>query len=242
VIVIPAIDLRDGACVQLVGGSYARERIRRDDPLAVARDFHARGFTHLHIVDLDAALGLGSNAGLVARLTAETGAEVQVGGGVRDAADIARLLAAGARRVIVGTRAIEEPDWLEAQARAFPGVLVVAADARDRHVVTRGWTHVVDLDVCDLVSDLARLPLAGVLVTAVHREGRLEGVDLSLTRDVTSRTTLPVHVAGGIHSLEDLRALDHAGVHAAIVGMAFYTGTLDPAQVIAEFASPEPSS
>ncbi len=239
--VIPAVDLREGACVQLVGGSYAAERVRLDDPLAVATRFRTLGFRELHVVDLDAALGVGSNAAIVASLTAAPGVVVQAGGGVRDAAAITRLLGAGVRRVIVGTRAIEDRPWLETMAHAHPGTLIVAADAREDRVVTRGWTHTLELGVCELVAALSSLPLAGVLVTAVHREGRLEGIDLELTRRVVASTTLPVQIAGGIASPGDLAALADAGADAAIVGMAFYTGALDPAAVAAGFATGEPS-
>lgn len=241
-LVMPAIDLREGACVQLVGGSFDDERVRLPDPEAVARNWIARGFSHLHVVDLDAALDRGSNAEAIARLAGIEGADVQVGGGVRSGGAITRLLNAGAVRVIVGTRAIEEPDWLAATAHAFPESLIVAADARGRHIVTRGWTRALGTDVRDLVHELSHLPLAGVLVTAVHLEGRMEGIDLDLAREVVARCSLPVHVAGGITTIDDLRALAAAGVHAAIVGMSLYTGSLDPQQVAAEFLSRESPS
>jgi len=236
-IVVPAIDLRDGACVQLVGGSYEDERVRLADPVAVARRWQEIGFRHLHVVDLDAALERGSNAEIVERILTIPGLDVQVGGGIRSGGAIARLLNAGARRVVLGTRAIEEPDWLEATAHAFPGAIVVAVDARGHHVVTRGWTRALETDVRDRAVELSRLPLAGVLVTAVHREGRMEGVDLELAREVIEHAALPVHVAGGIGSFEDLRSLEAAGAHAAIAGMALYTGRLDPHALIAEFGA-----
>ena len=237
-LVIPAIDLREGACVQLVGGSYDAERVRLADPVAVARRFIGDGFGQLHVLDLDAALDRGSNADVVETLVALEGVQVQVGGGVRSGGAIVRLLNAGAARVVVGTRAIEEPEWIAATASAFPGAILVAADAHGHHVVTRGWTRALETDVRDLVHELARLPLAGVLVTAVHREGRMEGVDLELTRSVIECCPLPVYVAGGITSLDDLRALAAAGAHAAIIGMALYTGVLDPRAVATEFGVP----
>jgi phosphoribosylformimino-5-aminoimidazole carboxamide ribotide isomerase len=239
-LVIPAIDLREGACVQLVGGSYDEERVRIADPVGVAERWIEVGFPELHVVDLDAALDRGANAAVVERILGLGGAGVQVGGGVRSGGAIARLLNAGAKRVVIGTRAVEHPDWLAATARAFPGVLVVAADARGRHVVSRGWTRSLESDVRDVVQELSRLPLAGVLVTAVHREGRMGGVDLELTQEVVQRCPLPVYVAGGIGTLEDLRALAALDVHAAIAGMALYTGALDPAAVVAEFAERRP--
>ena len=235
--VIPAIDLRDGMCVQLVGGSYEAERVRLEDPVAVARSWLRVGFSRLHVVDLDSALGRGSNATVVASLLGLPGLDLQVGGGIRTGGAIAALLNAGAKRVVVGTRAVEEPDWLAATARAFPGTIVVAADTRGHQVVTRGWTRSLACDVRDVVLGMNELPLAGILVTAVHREGRLEGADLELTRAVVQRSVHPVHVAGGITTLDDLRQLESLGAHAAILGMALYTGTLDPRAVVEAFAS-----
>jgi phosphoribosylformimino-5-aminoimidazole carboxamide ribotide isomerase len=234
-IAIPAVDLRDGACVQLVGGSYAEEKVRLGDPLDVARSWERLGFTRLHVVDLDAATGRGSNAAIVRELLRLDGLEVQVGGGVRtdDAAEV--LFDAGAARVVVGTRAVEEPEWLASLAAAWPGQVIVAADVRERRVVTRGWTKTLPLHIDDLVDELNQHPLAGLLVTAVHKEGQLQGTDLSLMEGVAESSAFPVIASGGITTLDDLRALEHRGVAAAVIGMALYTGTLDPRAVADEF-------
>lgn len=236
-IVMPAIDLRDGACVQLVGGRFEDERVRLDDPLAVARDFRSQGFRRLHVVDLDAAMGTGSNAAIVRAILTEPGIETQVGGGVRDHDAIAALLSAGAARAIAGTRAIEDPDWLAEAAARFPGRMIVAADVRRREVVTRGWRRETALDVLAFVDGIADLPLAGLLVTAVHREGQMAGPDLELIASVIARSTLPLHVAGGIATVADLQALARLGCHASVVGMALYTGALDLSTLTQEYAS-----
>ena len=247
-IVVPDIDLRDGNCVQLVGGSYDAERLRLRDPARVARTWAEHGFHHLHVVDLDAATGRGSNAPVVREVIREfsggafaggafesTSPDVQVGGGVRSEDAIERLLGDGARRVVVGTRALEEPDWLDEMAHRFPGELVVAADVRDRRVVTRGWERTLPRNVLDVVDELNPLPLAGVMVTAVHREGQLQGTDLPLMEDVAEACAFPVYASGGITTVQDVRALADRGVAAAIVGMALYTGALDVRQVVDEF-------
>ena len=226
-LVIPGLDLREGTCVQLVGGSYADERVRIDEPLLVARRWARAGFERLHVVDLDAATGRGSNAALIRRLLAERGLEVQVGGGVRSEEEIRGLLDLGARYVIVGTRAIEEPAWLAAAAVEFPARLIVAADVRGRRVTTRGWERVIDRDVLEVAAALDPLPLAGVLVTAVDREGRLAGPDLDLMGRVLERLRLPLYAAGGIGTIDELRSLAELGCHAAILGMALYAGALD---------------
>ncbi len=234
-IAIPAIDLREGACVQLVGGSYDAEQIRLDDPPAVAHKWDYAGFSRLHIVDLDAATDRGSNDGVVREILRATSLEAQVGGGIRDIDRIESLLSAGARRIVLGTRAIENPNWLEEVAETFPGTIIVAADVIDRSVVTHGWGQLTTRHIRDLVGDLNALPLAGIMVTAVHKEGRMEGTDLPLMEDVADESTHPVCASGGIGSIGDLRALADCGVASVVIGMALYTGALDPRAVAEEF-------
>ena len=235
-IAIPAVDLREGACVQLVGGDYADERVRLADPVGVARDWTRYGFHRLHIVDLDAATGRGSNRDIVNELVRETPAELQIGGGVRTSTQIDELLTSGAHAVVVGTRALEDADWLARIATTYPNEVIVAADVRDRRIVTRGWTRTLPRDIVDVTEELSCLPLAGLLVTAVHREGSMQGADLFLMDDVVETASFPVYASGGIASVSDLRALAERGVAAAIVGMALYTGALDPRQTAEEFS------
>lgn len=235
-IAVPAVDVRGGACVQLVGGSYEDERVRLEDPVAVARDWRALGFPRLHVVDLDAATGRGANAAIVERIL-QLGGDVQVGGGVRDAARVEALLALGATRVVVGTRALEDPAWLAETANAHPGRLVVAADVRGRNIVTRGWERTLPLDVGQVVEGLNALPLAAVMMTAVHREGQMAGTDLPLMEELARRSKHPVQASGGIATMEDLRALERAGLSAAILGMALYTRALDGRAVATEFST-----
>jgi len=236
-IAIPAIDLRAGACVQLVGGDYQAERVRLEDPLAVARDWIDTGFPRLHIVDLDAATGRGSNADLIRDLLREASVPVQVGGGVRDEQRIEELLEAGAHAVIVGTRAIEDESWREEMAHRFPGRLIVAADVRERLVVTKGWEDTTQRWVTDVVHELSVLPLAGVLVTAVHCEGQLQGTDLPLMEDVAEASAWPVFASGGVTTMDDMHALAHRGLAGAVLGMALYTGVLDARHLAQEFGS-----
>ena len=233
-IAIPAIDLREGACVQLVGGSYEDERVRIANPVSVARRWRDAGFTRLHVVDLDAATRVGDNASSVTQLVGE-GIGVQVGGGIRSTERIRELIQAGADRVIVGTRAVEDPRWLARIAATWPGRIIVAADVRGRSVVTHGWARESDVDILDLAGSLAGLPLAGMLVTAVHREGRLMGTDLCLMAEIAGAASAPLIASGGITTVEELRSLAGAGVAAAVLGMSLYTGALDPVSVAEEF-------
>ncbi|HEX4936118.1 MAG TPA: 1-(5-phosphoribosyl)-5-[(5-phosphoribosylamino)methylideneamino] imidazole-4-carboxamide isomerase [Gemmatimonadaceae bacterium] len=236
-IAIPAVDLREGKCVQLVGGEYAQERVRLDDPVAVAREWVRLGFARLHVVDLDAALGRGGNGVVVRAILGEGGADVQVGGGLRTTESVEEILDEGARYAIVGTRALEDLDWLAELAEANPGEIIVAADVRDRKVVTRGWQRTLPRHVIDMVEEMHALPLAALLVTAVHREGQLQGTDLPLMEDVVEAAEFPVYAAGGVASVGDLHALQDRGVAGAVIGMALYTGAIDPRAIVDEFSA-----
>lgn len=235
-IAIPAIDLREGACVQLVGGSYEAEQVRLDNPAAVASRWERAGFQRLHLVDLDAATSRGDNSSIVRAILHATTADVQAGGGVRDADTIEYLLRAGARHVVLGTRALEDPVWLSEMASIFPETLIVAADVLERNIVTRGWRHVTDCTVMDILDDFNQLPLAAVMVTAVHKEGLMQGADVRLMKDVAEQSRHPVIASGGIGSVEDLRALEQCGIAAVVIGMALYTGALDASRIAEEFA------
>ena len=201
---IPAIDLRDRHCVQLVGGDYHAESVRLRDPVAVARRWAAAGFSRLHVVDLDAATGRGDNRDLVRDLLRQVTLPIQVGGGVRDEEALSSLFEDGADQVIVGTRGIEDPSWLLEQASRAPGRIILAADVREGMVVAKGWTARTTLRLADVLSDLADAPLAGLLVTAVHKEGKMEGTDLPLIEEAVQTSPWPVVASGGVGTLQHL--------------------------------------
>lgn len=235
-IAIPALDLRGGACVQLAVGSYDQEVIRIPDPVGVAIAWRQYGFRHLHLVDLDAIAGRGNNAVEIQAILAATDVEVQVGGGIKSRESIHQFLADGAQRVVIGTRALEDFDWLVEMSTDFPSCIIVAADVRDRKVLSHGWTRIQPMLMLDLVEDLNGLPLAGVLVTAVHREEAMRGTDLPLMEDIADAAEFPVFASGGLGSIGDLRALADRGVAAAIIGMGLYSGAMDPWAVADEFS------
>lgn len=228
-IVWPAVDLKGGRVVQLVGGRPEDERVSLRDPVGTAMDWIAAGFRALHVIDLDAALGTGSNRATIEAILAAVNVPVQVGGGIRDDALVDGYLAAGARHVIVGTRAVLDRDWLALTARRHPGHIVVAADTRGGEVLVRGWTEGAGLALLDFVRTLEELRLGAVLVTDVSREGRLAGVDAALFGEVVAATSHPVLAAGGIAGRGDLRRLLEVGVAGAVLGMSIYTGGIDAA-------------
>jgi phosphoribosylformimino-5-aminoimidazole carboxamide ribotide isomerase len=227
-IVVPAIDLRDGYCVQLRGGDYGSELLRLDDPVSIAASWRDRGFTSLHIVDLDAATGRGSNARVVEAICALDGVEVHAGGGVRDDADVARLLGAGAASVLIGTRAVTDPDWFSAVTHASPGRISLAVDVRGGAVTTQGWLVTTATVLADVAVSAEPLPLHQLIVTSVDVEGGLSGHDLELVELARAATRHSLGVAGGVASRADVIALLARGVDAAIVGTALYTGALTP--------------
>jgi phosphoribosylformimino-5-aminoimidazole carboxamide ribotide isomerase len=187
-------------------------------------------------VDLDAATGKGSNAAVVRAILDDADVPVQVGGGVRSGERVEELLESGAAHVIVGTRALEDTEWIAELAARHPGEIVVACDVRERRVTTRGWTRTLPVDILDVVRELNGLALGGLLVTAVHREGQMQGTDLPLMEDVAEASQFPVLASGGVATMQDLRALAHRGVSGVVIGMALYTGALDPFVVAGEFS------
>lgn len=232
-----AIDLRGGRVVQLVGGRIEDERVSWPDPVAVAERWQASGFSALHIVDLDAALGTGSNLTHITEILAAVDIPVQVGGGVRDEDSISRLLELGADRVIVGTRAIENGAWRTHVAREYPDRIVVAADVRDQIVATRGWQNSSPFEIAEFIELVNLDPVAGLLVTDVTREGQMLGVDGTLFKRLIELSRHPLIAAGGIRDAADLHVLADAGAAGAVLGMALYQGAIDDAAITSEFAA-----
>ena len=230
-IVFAAVDLQQGEVVQLVGGRPEDTRIRWPDPVAVAEKWEAAGFQALHVIDLDAARGTGSNVEWVTRIVERVSIPVQVGGGVRDSARARDLITAGAVRIITGTRALEDPEWLQQITDELPGRVVVAADVRGDVVLTRGWTRETTQRLPDVLSRLNNAPLAAVLITDVGREGQLSGIDAPLFRGAVEVSRHAVYAAGGIAGPADLVTLRDAGAAGAILGMSLYTGAIDPTEL-----------
>lgn len=223
-VVIPAIDILGGRCVRLLQGDYTHATVYSDHPVEVARRFAAAGAERMHIVDLDAARGSGDNRTVVDAILLESTIELQVAGGVRSLAAATSLLDAGAHWVVMGTAAVREPVLLEECARAHPGRVLVALDVRDGRPAVKGWLEVETMTISDLIGQWDRLPIAGMVLTCIDRDGTLSGPDLETLDNVRQMTDLYLEYSGGISSVEDIKHVAASGAQACILGKALYEG------------------
>ena len=233
-IVFPAIDVKGGQCVRLAEGDMARATVYADDPAAQARVFAAAGATHLHVVDLDGAFaGTSVNGAAIAAAIAAFPGKVQVGGGIRTRAAAEAWLAAGAWRVVMGTAALDDPALVRVLAAAHPGRVVVAVDARDGMVATRGWAERSTVAVADLAARFADAGVAALLFTDVGRDGMLKGVNLDATLALAAASPIPVIASGGVAGIADIKALiGQSNIEGVITGRALYDGRLDLANAL----------
>jgi phosphoribosylformimino-5-aminoimidazole carboxamide ribotide isomerase len=241
----PAIDLKDGACVRLRRGVMDDATVYSGDPAAQARAWEAAGFSWLHVVDLNGAFaGQSVNGDAVTGILASVTVPVQVGGGIRDRAGIERWLAAGVRRVILGSIAAKNPSLVREACRAHPGQIVVGIDARDGFVATEGWAEISSVAAVDLARKFEDAGAAAIVFTDIGRDGMLGGMAVDQTLDLAARITTPVIASGGVGALAHLAALKHAAANAefgtiegVIVGRALYDGRVDPAAALALLAT-----
>jgi phosphoribosylformimino-5-aminoimidazole carboxamide ribotide isomerase len=232
--IVPAVDIKDGRCVRLRQGRAEDETVFGDDPAAVARRWQSEGARRLHVVDLDGAFGKPRQ---IAALRATLGAvaiPVQVGGGLRSAADIEAILEAGARWAIVGTRAALDPVFLGEVCDAFEDRIIVGIDAADGKVAVDGWKRVLDLDALALARDAAAAGAAAIVYTDIARDGTESGPNLWSTEAVARAAPVPVFASGGVGSLADIQQLATLdGLAGVVVGRALYTGAVDLRRALA---------
>ena len=233
-LIIPAIDLKDGQCVRLRQGAMDDSTVFSDDPVAMARRWVAAGCRRLHLVDLNGAFTGAPVNGAVVEAIAATWPElpVQIGGGIRDLATIEHYLRAGVRYVIIGTLAVKQPAFVAEACRAFPGRVIVGLDARDGRVATDGWAEVSDVLATDLAKRFEADGVSAIVYTDIARDGMMQGVNVAATVAMARASSIPVIASGGITGLDDIRALAavaDAGISGAITGRAIYEGTLDVA-------------
>ncbi|WP_144904795.1 1-(5-phosphoribosyl)-5-[(5-phosphoribosylamino)methylideneamino]imidazole-4-carboxamide isomerase [Halobellus captivus] len=223
--VVPAVDMQDGEVVQLVQGERGTEK-RYGDPVEAARRWVDAGAETLHLVDLDGAFeGERANADAVEAVVDAVDVPVQLGGGIRTAADASDLLDRGVARVILGTAAVEEPELVAEIAASHPDRVMVSLDAKDGEVLVSGWTEGTGLDPAEAAARYEDLGAGSILFTDVDVEGKQEGVQTDVTKRVVDAVDIPVVASGGVASLDDIRALRDAGAAAVVVGTALYEGT-----------------
>jgi phosphoribosylformimino-5-aminoimidazole carboxamide ribotide isomerase len=236
-ILYPAIDLKAGQCVRLQLGDMARATVFNDDPAAQAAAFEAQGFTHLHVVDLDGAFaGKPMNADAVDAILAAVRMPVQLGGGIRDMRTLDAWLAKGIARVIIGTAAVRDPDFVRAAAKAHPGRVAVGIDARDGRVAVEGWAEASALEATELGKRFEDAGVAAIIYTDIARDGVLTGLNIEATLALAAAVDIPVIASGGLASIADVKRLlepDCATLDGAITGRALYDGRLNPAEALA---------
>jgi phosphoribosylformimino-5-aminoimidazole carboxamide ribotide isomerase len=232
VILFPAIDLKDGQCVRLVHGDMTRATIFNADPAAQAKAFVAQGFDYLHVVDLDGAFaGKPMNAEAVRNVLSGLTVKLQLGGGIRDMKTVRGWLESGVTRVIIGTAAVRDPDFVREAARLYPGQIAVGVDAREGKVAIEGWAKTSDISALDLARRFQDAGVAAIIYTDIARDGALAGLNVESTVALADKLEIRVIASGGLASIEDIRRLiepDCARLAGAIVGRALYDGRLDP--------------
>jgi phosphoribosylformimino-5-aminoimidazole carboxamide ribotide isomerase len=236
VILFPAIDLKEGLAVRLEQGDMARATVFHRDPAAQARGFEVQGFAYLHIVDLDGAFaGKPVNADAVDRILETVGIPVQLGGGVRDMATVEAWLGKGVDRVIIGTAAVRDPDFVKAAAKKFPGRVAVGLDARDGKVAVQGWAETSELSALEIARRFEDAGVSAIIYTDIARDGLLKGLNLDATITLAEAISIPVIASGGLASIDDIKAMLEPRakkLEGAIAGRALYDGRLDAAEAL----------
>lgn len=231
--ILPAIDLRGGQCVRLRQGDYQQETVFGADPAAMARRWVGEGADYLHLVDLDGAReGRPINGASVRSILQTAKVPCQLGGGLRTEADIAEVLGWGVDRVVIGTKALQAPHWLEQMCQRFPGKIVLGIDARGGKVATQGWLEVSELSALDLARRCSSLPLAALVYTDISRDGMMQGANVEAMGELARAVPLPIIASGGVTTVEDVRRLAALKLHGCIVGRALYEGSLNLAEII----------
>lgn len=234
-LILPAIDLYEGRAVRLLYGDYSKMTVYNDDPCAVARDFLAAGATEIHVVDLEGARdGTTPNLDTVRAIAAIPGLSVEIGGGIRTLDTVRAYLDAGVRRVILGTAAVKDPDFLCDALERFGDAIAVSVDIRDGKVAIKGWTEDSNVDAFDFCRRLDALGVRTLISTDITKDGAMQGANHELYRALSRELSLNVIASGGVCSMEDVSRLSALGIYGAIIGRAYYTGAISLSDAIKE--------
>ena len=232
-IILPAIDLYEGKAVRLYKGDYENMTIYSDNPVEIAEDFKNCGATHIHMVDLEGAKdGTTPNLGIVKQVAEETGLFVEIGGGIRSMETVEAYLSAGVSRVILGTAAVNDEEFLKKAVAEYSSAIAVGADVKDGYVAIKGWLEKSQYTLDQFMEKMQGLGIETIICTDISKDGAMKGTNLELYRELSEKFSMNIIASGGVSSMEDVRELRTMDVHGAIIGKAYYTGAIDLKEAI----------
>ena len=232
-LIFPAIDLYDKKAVRLYKGDYAQMTVYSENPLEVAKSFKAAGAEYIHMVDLEGAKdGTTPNFDIVASVAKESGLKVEIGGGIRDEETVKRYLDAGVMRVILGTAALNDPEFLESVCEKYGDRIAVGADLKDGQVAVKGWLETSDVSGMEFLEKMQNLGVKTVICTDISRDGAMRGTNRELYKELSEKFSMDIVASGGVSTIDDVKALSEMDLYGAIVGKAIYTGDIDLTEAI----------
>jgi phosphoribosylformimino-5-aminoimidazole carboxamide ribotide isomerase len=235
-IIIPAIDIKGGRCVRLFQGKMEQETVYSDDPISVAKRWESEGAEFLHLVDLDGAVnGMPKNKEIIGNIIKSVKIPVEVGGGIRNIESIKEYISIGANRVVIGTVACENPEFVHEACKIFPDKIMVGIDAKNGNVAVRGWEDVTETSASQLAKRFEGMGVSGIIYTDISRDGTLSGPNIEAIKSFTSAINIPVIASGGVSNINDIKnimKLKKHGVTGVIVGKAIYSGTVNLREAI----------
>lgn len=232
-IILPAIDLYEGKAVRLYKGDYENMTVYSDNPVEIAEDFKNCGATHIHMVDLEGAKdGTTPNLDIVKQVAEETGLFVEIGGGIRSMETVEAYLSAGVSRVILGTAAVNDEEFLKKAVAEYSSAIAVGADVKDGYVAIKGWLEKSQYTLDQFMEKMQGLGVETIICTDISKDGAMKGTNLELYRELSEKFSMNIIASGGVSSMEDVRELRRMDVHGAIIGKAYYTGAIDLKEAI----------
>ena len=227
-IIFPAIDLYDKKAVRLYKGDYQNMTVYSENPIEIARDFELTGATHIHMVDLEGAKdGTTPNLDIVSQVANETGLFVEIGGGIRDMATVEKYLSAGVGRVILGTAAVTNPEFLKEAVTKYGDKIAVGADVKDGFIAIKGWLEKSQITLEDFLYDMQNIGIKYIICTDISKDGAMRGTNLELYKKLSQKYSMNITASGGVSTLDDVKKLREMNIYGAIIGKAYYIGAID---------------
>lgn len=227
-IIFPAIDLYDKKAVRLYKGDYQNMTVYSENPIEIARDFELTGATHIHMVDLEGAKdGTTPNLDIVSQVANETSLFVEIGGGIRDMATVEKYLSAGVGRVILGTAAVTNPEFLKEAVKKYGDKIAVGADVKDGFIAIKGWLEKSEKTLEDFLCDMQNIGVKYIICTDISKDGAMHGTNLELYKKLSQKYSMNITASGGVSSLDDVKKLRKMNIYGAIIGKAYYIGAID---------------